>query len=127
MQTVTIPISEWIELKRKATAWDNQKTMLDEYLNKNNHGYGGKIKYVYVITDQHWNMKVGVSNNPQQRKLQLQTATPDKLYLRGWVVGDEQLEREIHNKLEKHRIKGEWFKFNGEAKKVLKSMGFEIR
>ncbi len=134
---ITISEKEYIELKRKANEYDRirkniekEKAELDEFIkNKNNikskHAFGHKNKFVYVIGDQHYNIKIGISNNPGKRKQQLQTSNSDKLYLRSFIQGDEELEKALHNKLYKYKTKGEWFKLNDDVREILYSVGLK--
>lgn len=78
-----------------------------EEILKTTHGH---ISYVYLITDKSRNMvKIGTSNNPDQRLSRLQTGNGGQLVLSGLILGGRKLEREIHKMFNEKRIKNEWF------------------
>jgi len=62
-------------------------------------------------------IKIGKSNDPEDRLKTLQTGSPKTLYLIASIhCKSEQeaytLEKKIHNKLCKQRLNGEWFRPN---------------
>ena len=60
-------------------------------------------------------MKVGyTSGNPYARMAALQTGSPDRLYMMGWVEGTLSDERELHDRFAHLRVSGEWFRFEAE-------------
>ena len=61
-------------------------------------------------------VKIGKSNNPEKRLVELQTANPHKLVLYG-VIDDvsSELERRLHRILDPFRLEGEWFKLTDEV------------
>ena len=66
---------------------------------------------IYFITDGTY-IKIGYTKNSIQKRLkQLQTSNAKKLYILGWVNGDEKTEKQLHKKFEQFRIRsnGEWF------------------
>jgi hypothetical protein len=69
--------------------------------------------FVYVIHGQHGRTKVGCSGNPNQRLMQLRTASafPLKLEFVGLPESDdgEKIERCVHDMLDRFRVDGEWF------------------
>lgn len=72
---------------------------------------------VYLIKcDKTNTCKIGYASNPENRLSQLQTGNPFALELVGVVDGDISLERELHIKFDKYRIKGEWFEYSQEIK-----------
>jgi len=54
-------------------------------------------------------IKIGQSDNPQERLNQLQTANPYKLKLLWIYCGDSYSEAEIHKMFLQELIRGEWF------------------
>lgn len=54
-------------------------------------------------------VKIGVTMNFRRRLQQLQTASPDELYLHEHIRGDKAKERELHQRYARHRRIGEWF------------------
>jgi len=61
-------------------------------------------------------VKIGKSNNPEKRLVELQTANPHKLVLYG-VIDDvtSELESRLHRILDPFRLEGEWFKLTDEV------------
>lgn len=53
--------------------------------------------------------KIGTTRNVRKRLQQLQTASPDALYLHEQIRGGKTKERELHRRYAKHRLTGEWF------------------
>lgn len=67
---------------------------------------------IYFITDTK-NIKIGYTKNSINKRLkQLQTSCANKLYVLGWIEGDTEIEKYLHKKFAKSRIRfnGEWFK-----------------
>lgn len=71
--------------------------------------------YVYFVQSQHGGaIKIGVSDNPEQRLIQLQTAYPHKLVIVKRIECDnrryaDELERSLHDRFQSQRLSGEWF------------------
>ena len=66
---------------------------------------------VYFITDGQY-IKIGYTkNNANKRLKQLQTSSPNKLFLLGYIDGDKNIEKDLHKKFcnSMVRINGEWF------------------
>jgi hypothetical protein len=71
-------------------------------------------KKVYIINDiVSMSSKVGISNNPQERLVALQSASPHRLELACYFDGDHQIEYILHDGLKKcgKHIRGEWFDY----------------
>lgn len=73
------------------------------------------MTYVYFIQHGYGSIKIGVSDNPEERCKQLQTGNQKKLrvickfpFERRRTALD--LERELHEKFKEHRLEGEWFR-----------------
>jgi len=67
--------------------------------------------YVYFIQGESGGaIKIGLSNNPQNRLKVLQTGYPDTLKILAIVVGDIKKEKLFHKKYDHIRLNGEWFK-----------------
>ena len=75
-------------------------------------------KHVYVIRAANGLIKIGSAFDIELRCDQLQTMSPIKLELIGWVQnGGEKLERKLHQMLRQRRSHGEWFETTqGEVK-----------
>ena len=66
---------------------------------------------VYFITDGNY-IKIGYTKNDVQKRLkQLQTSSPKRLFILGYVNGDKDVEKSLHKKFYNSiiRINGEWF------------------
>ena len=74
-------------------------------------------------------VKIGVSDNPEQRLRDLQTAHSETLVLLDKIDANHSNERNLHTRLAEHRIKGEWFRPHEEvfgvfeASKVMAMVG----
>jgi hypothetical protein len=66
----------------------------------------------FIYNNQH--IKIGCSKNPHKRMKQLQTSSPQRLILLGYVHGDKKLERELHDKFSHLHVNLEWFNVNSE-------------
>lgn len=65
--------------------------------------------YVYCIRSGCF-VKIGVTDNVGRRLSQLQTGSPEPLYLVGYDIGTFEDERRLHDELEQFRVRGEWFR-----------------
>lgn len=57
-------------------------------------------------------VKFGFSEDVGRRFSKLRAAGPDVLHLLMDIPGGEDLEREIHFRLQEHRVRGEWFRLD---------------
>lgn len=70
-------------------------------------------EYIYFIKEEeNNNVKIGVSVNPVQRLQELQTGSPYKLIMIGFIEGGADEEKNIHREFAEERIRenGEWFR-----------------
>ncbi|HSA46608.1 MAG TPA: replication initiator protein A [Candidatus Competibacteraceae bacterium] len=68
--------------------------------------------YVYIIHNGQGKYKIGYTNGElRKRLLQLQTASPERLYVEMIIKSDQPLilEKEFHDLFSQKRIHGEWF------------------
>lgn len=73
--------------------------------------------YVYFIREAlgcHAHVKIGVAKNPESRLAVLQTGNSRRLEIVATIgpVSEKQaygIERKLHKKFRKHRLRGEWF------------------
>ena len=76
-----------------------------------------KTEYVYVFVNVDFGVcKIGYSNNPNKRLLQVQTGCPFKLKKQLTIIGGAEKESELHKKYKKFRLEGEWFSFKDQLK-----------
>lgn len=80
--------------------------------------------YVYFIKSLDY-VKIGFSKNVKDRIRSLQTASPVKLELIGYLEADKRFENTLHKKFKKFRSKQgnrhEWFHLNDEINSYIKS------
>lgn len=71
-------------------------------------------EYVYAIAHPHNYVKLGRSNNPQDRLQRLQTGSPYELWMLACLpVSDgDRVESDLHDHLSQQRERGEWFTFD---------------
>ena len=67
-------------------------------------------------------VKIGISNDPFERLECLQIGSPIQLRIVGMMPGTRLMEKRLHDALAKHQAHGEWFKFDGDVKKVVKAI-----
>jgi hypothetical protein len=74
-----------------------------------------KYKHIYLMRCGKYH-KVGITNNPGARLIQVQTNNPEKVSLvfHRQVLNTEMVERKLHYVLRRQRIRGEWFDIPGE-------------
>ena len=67
---------------------------------------------LYIIqSDLTGMIKIGRSKDPAKRLNQLQTGNPNKLKLIASFEGEGWKEKNLHERLEKFRLEGEWFSY----------------
>jgi hypothetical protein len=54
-------------------------------------------------------VKIGVTTNVTKRLKALRIASPNRLELLGYILGDVEMERVLHIRFDEHRLRGEWF------------------
>ena len=64
---------------------------------------------IYFIESESGHIKIGCTQDIDVRLATLQGASPFVLTLLNAISGDYEQEKLIHQKFEKHRIRGEWF------------------
>lgn len=67
-------------------------------------------------------VKIGVSNNVDKRLSALTTSSGERLTCIATIEGGYGLEKALHRQFAKYRIKGEWFKLEGELAAYIKSL-----
>lgn len=76
---------------------------------------------IYLIECKHTkSYKIGYSNNPHKRLTELQTGNAYFLNILATIEGSIKDEKLLHNKFNKYKLKGEWFKCNDEIKNYFK-------
>lgn len=70
------------------------------------------MKQVYVMQNSEGLVKIGISNNPEQRRRGLVNASGfnvDLLYTSSMIGNADEIERSLHLEFANYRKKGEWF------------------
>ena len=67
-------------------------------------------KHIYLMRCGKYH-KVGITNNPSIRLIQVQTNNPEEVSLvfEKRVLNTEMVERKLHYALRRQRVRGEWF------------------
>lgn len=77
-----------------------------------------KDAFIYVITGDHNRCKVGITANPEQRLMDLQTGSPFPLRF-AWIGVPRnetaQIEGDAHQMLDAYKTSGEWFNVTPDA------------
>ena len=68
----------------------------------------GEVYFIFMECDDK-KCKIGKSDNPKKRTLQLQTGNPYELYVYKTLPGYARLEKMLHNYFKEKKIKREWF------------------
>lgn len=102
-------------IKINLNSWEEIWNLLDRY---------DEPEYLYVIGDFYsMNVKIGKSVNPGYRLKTLQTAYPGKLILQAFCLHKSpHTEKEIHRRLKKSKVSGEWYSLTPEVTKVISEM-----
>lgn len=70
-----------------------------------------RLEQVYFITDGRY-IKIGTTKIGAEKRLkQLNTGSPLRLYLLGYITGGKEKEKELHKKFQQYKVRnnGEWF------------------
>lgn len=89
-----------------------------------NETYGQATGFVYFIAvgDPIQHVKIGYTGgDPRKRLKALQTANPLRLTILGFVLGNEDYERELHSVLHDDRLAGEWFNYTPQVQRIIAS------
>lgn len=65
--------------------------------------------FVYFIQVESGPIKIGITDNIEKRKDELQTANHERLTVLHYTTGGRALERHLHNKFKRYNKCGEWF------------------
>ena len=80
---------------------------------------GDKVYFISTLDES--TIKIGYTKNISSRLSALQTGSPVKLILKGWLYGSSVDEKNLHSKFKKFRLHGEWFDFKKDIKKYIAS------
>lgn len=76
----------------------------------------------FILNPKRDAVKIGYSETPLKRMSDLQTASPDKLFLLGVCPGGASEEGTLHLRLDHIRLHGEWFRYTAELLSVAEEM-----
>lgn len=81
---------------------------------------------VYFIARSEWPengepVKIGIARDVAQRLRNLQTGSPEDLFLLGTMVGGKAAESDIHRRFRECHIRGEWFSMCPELREFIKA------
>ena len=82
--------------------------------------------YLYAIRGAGM-IKIGRSVSPELRFKAIQSGSPVRLELVGYVKGDHAQERRMHRKFKEYRSHGEWFRDEGAVSEWVESVRFSTR
>lgn len=85
--------------------------------------------FIYLIeSEETKKLKIGYTNDPQQRCKSLQTGNSEKLNLIYQIPVPEKkarnIEKKLHHELSIYRVRGEWFKM--EKQKAISLMEYAV-
>lgn len=83
-----------------------------------------KPSYVYFIEAGDL-VKIGVTKDVTKRLASLQTGSPARLNMIGFIPGTDKEEKELHRKFSSHRSHGEWFKKTNDLINYIKEVCHE--
>jgi hypothetical protein len=66
--------------------------------------------FVYFIQTRTGPIKIGMSSKPKKRMANLLSSHHEDVELMGFVQAGRWFERELHNELAEHRLRGEWYR-----------------
>lgn len=81
-------------------------------------GFPWKKSFVYFITDGEA-VKIGTASNVGKRLQALQIGNPRQLICIKQVPGDAEVEKLIHEAYADYRIRGEWYRYESEMKRLI--------
>ena len=77
----------------------------------------------FILDTQSNSIKIGVSKDVKRRLSQLQTSNASPLLLVGRMQNRIGLEKNLHEKFKKYRLKGEWFSTNASLIEYISELG----
>lgn len=78
---------------------------------------------IYVIQEENQgHVKIGISDDPEARLASMQTCNPRELSLVLAITGCKHVEKLIHGDLFGHRIRGEWFRYEGRVVETVEAL-----
>lgn len=79
--------------------------------------------FVYFIANRgQGTVKIGFSNDPEKRLIQLQTSNHEQLEILAIIEADEKTEGILHDRFKAYRLNGEWFKLSPEILRFIEDL-----
>jgi len=78
------------------------------------------IHTYFILNPSARQVKIGRSTDPKKRFNALQTSSGSRLHFLGSIKGN--IEKDLHFRLSKHRLSGEWFSWNVHIRQVVTSL-----
>jgi Meiotically Up-regulated Gene 113 (MUG113) protein len=78
--------------------------------------------FIYFIGSEDGRVKIGYSTKPGKRLRAVQTGASTLLRLIAAVRGSPQDEQQLHAKFVDYRLRGEWFRFEGELRTYVEEL-----
>lgn len=112
------------DVKRRAAEITGLMDPVDQekYRTLIKEGYPGVTEEVYFLQMDNADayVKIGYSNNINGRVADLQVSSPYDIVLVDRLPGDRELERNLHRRFARYRVRGEWFRPSQEIFDFLK-------
>lgn len=70
-----------------------------------------KEKYIYIISNARNELKIGITNDIERRKREIQTSNSEGIAIEHYELREfpSQIETKLHRRFQKNRMSGEWF------------------
>jgi hypothetical protein len=81
--------------------------------------------FVYFMGGDDGYVKIGFSNNPHKRLRGVQIGSASPVRLLAMLRGDRNDEDSLHKRFAAYRVRGEWFRFEGEFKEYVEGLPHE--
>ncbi len=77
----------------------------------------------FLLTEDEQRLKIGKSKTPRKRIHALRMTSPVWLEIAAIVPGYSNVEWWLHQRFSKHRLHGEWFKYEGDLRETVEALG----
>lgn len=118
-----------IQFNSESKNTNNKFDDLELKLEQNYEKRYSKDGIVYFVFAKELNrVKIGFTGfkTVENRLCGLQTSSPCKLELIGYINSNQDFEKELHNRFDKYRIIGEWFKYSKEIKEYIQNQKISV-
>lgn len=80
---------------------------------------GRKVYFIGTECKEGALVKIGIAYEPTKRLASLQTSWPHPLRILATMPGDATLEKRLHRKFDRVRVRGEWFRITRAMKRLI--------